>query len=124
MVDRGQAIHLRQDAEPNAKYEILYCAETHKPCKCGEGQPKDVDCEKPSRSDEYQTQIPFRENPINQPFDEQGIEEKHETAQNDEGNAQEMRTQERADSVNKPPKLCIYLQPQKCSPQERFNCNI
>src|SRR5260370_35419173 len=94
MVVRGQAIHLLQDAEPNAKYEILYCAETHKPCKCGEGQPKDVDCEKPSRSDEYQTQILFRKNPINKQFDEQGIEEKHETAKNDTENAKEMCTQQ------------------------------
>ena len=53
MVVRGQAIHLLQDAEPNAKYEILHCAETHKPCERGEAQPKDVDSEKPSRSDEY-----------------------------------------------------------------------
>src|SRR5260370_29547545 len=116
MVIRRQAIHLLQDAEPDTKYEILNCAETDESSERGEAQPKDVDSEKSGCGDEYQMQILFGEDSINQPFDEQGIQEKHEAAQNNEGNTQEVRTHERAELVNKPAQLWIELRTQKHSP--------
>src|SRR5437667_1108927 len=63
----------------------------------------------------------FGEGPINQPFEEEKIEEKHEAAQNDEGDTQKMRTHERAELLNKPAQLWIELRTQRCSPWRRFD---
>ena len=56
--------------------------------------------------------ILLRENPINQPFDEQGIEKEHEAAQDDQGHAEEMRAQERSQLASKPAELRVAIRSQ------------
>jgi len=66
-------------------------------------------------------------NSVNQPLDEQGVQEKHQAAQDDHGNAKQMCPQEGPYLSDKPPKLGIKSQTQECSSvlstSRHPNCN-
>jgi len=65
-------------------------------------------------------EILLGKNPVNQPFDEQGVEQKHQAAQYHQGHAQQMRAQERAQLAGKPTELRIRIRSHEHSQQ--FRC--
>ncbi len=63
--------------------------------------------------------VSFRQNLVNEPFDEQRIEQKHQAAQHDQTHAQEMRAKERPQLTDKPSDLRVGLQNQNSPPTLR-----
>src|SRR6266478_1788670 len=70
VVVRRKAIHLLQDAEPDAEHEILHSLKAHDCRECGKCKPADVDPEKCHGRKKQQVEIFLWKNAIDQPFDE------------------------------------------------------
>ncbi len=64
-------------------------------------------------------QVSFREDLVNEPFDEERIEQKHQAAQHDQSHTQEMRPKERPQLADKPSELRVGLQNQNSPPTLR-----
>jgi hypothetical protein len=54
----------------------------------------------------------FRENTVDQPLDEQGIEQVHQATQYDQGHADRMRPEERSQLPRKPTELRVGIRRQ------------
>ena len=53
------------------------------------------------------------ENAVNEPFNEERVEKKHEAAEYDQRNAEDVRTQKRAQLAKKPLELLVELRTQE-----------
>src|SRR6266478_4876581 len=79
-----------------------------------------MDSQKPSRSKQEQTHVFFRQDLVNEPFDEERIEQKHQAAQHDQKHTQEMHPKEGPQLVDKPSELRVGLQDQNPPPTTRI----
>jgi len=110
-----ETIHLFQDVKPDAEHEFLHGSETHEPCKRGKAQATDVEHEEPRRGKEQQVQILLWKNPVNEPLNKERVEKKHQAAEYNQRNAEDMRTQKRAQLAKKPAELLVELRIQEYS---------
>ena len=55
------------------------------------------------------------ENAVNEPFNEERVEKKHQATEYDQRNAEEVRTQKRAQLAKKPVELLVELRTQEYS---------
>ena len=55
------------------------------------------------------------ENPVNEPFNEERVEKKHQATEYDQRNAKEVRAQKRAQLAKKPVELLVELRTQEYS---------
>jgi len=108
-----ETIHLFQDVEPDAEHEFLHGSETHEPCKRGKAQATDIKCKEPYSGKEQQVKIFFGQNAVNEPLNEERVEKKHQAAEYHQRNAEEVRTQKRAQLVKKPVDLLVELRTQE-----------
>ena len=115
VVIRRETIHLFQDVEADAEYEFLHGSETHEPCKRGKAQSTNVEHEEPRRGKEQQVQILLWKNAVNEPLNKERVEKKHQAAEYDQRNAEQVRTHKRAQLAKKPLELLVELRTQEYS---------
>ena len=80
MVVRGETVHLFQDAEPDTEDEILHGAEADKSRERGKAEPANIDTEEARCNKQQQVEIFFGKNSVDQPLDEQRINQVHQAA--------------------------------------------
>src|SRR5258707_2326724 len=92
---------------------------THHPRRCKKAYRKNISPKDPSRRKQKETCVSFRQDLVNEPFDEQRIEQKHQAAQHDHRHTQKMRPKEGPQLADKPSELRVGLQKQNSSPTLR-----
>ena len=88
MVIGGKTVHLLQHAEPHPKHEILNRPKIHQLCERKEAKPEDIQSKKSSCRKEEKSKVFSRENIVNHPLQEKGIEKKQKTAEDNERHAE------------------------------------
>ena len=96
-----------QDAEAHPQHQFLNRAKVYELRQSKKTEPENVQAEESTSCKGQEAKVLFGKNAVNQPLHEQGIEKKHQAAQNNQQDTEGISRQKRLHLTNEP--LCLRL---------------
>src|SRR5260370_14542615 len=94
-----------QELQPDAERQRLDDAKIDNDGARRKCQAKNINCEEGNSGENQQVSVSRGQNNIDKPLEEQRVEQKHQTAQHQEANAQDVARESRAQLASEPTEL-------------------